>query len=175
MALARHITHVHQHGKHPELDFEPFSADFVGAYIQMRQECLVDGMYDSRKIIPTARTLLSILRISQGLARLHFKKTVEVCHIEEAIRLMKESKLSANQDSGNQQQDVRDAVSRVYDAIVKHLTTRCIDQVLIADLDALLTTKGFTSEEIRETLEKYNTLNVWQVSRDETLLRLVAH
>jgi len=199
MALARHITHVHQHDRHPELDFKPFSADFMrayvcharqyeptiprsmteyvtGAYIQMRQECLVEGMYDSRKIIPTARTLLSILRLSQALARIHFKKTVEVCHIEEAIRLMKESKLSAAQDSGaGSAQDVRDAVSRVYDAIIKHMSSRGIDQVLMADLDALLTTKGFTTEEIRDTLQKYNTLNVWQVSRDETLLRLVAH
>jgi DNA replication licensing factor MCM7 len=32
-ALARHVTHVHRENKHPALDFEPFSAPFLRAYI----------------------------------------------------------------------------------------------------------------------------------------------
>merc|ERR1719445_2974998 len=65
IALARHITHVHQHNTHPKLDFDPFSPAFlrayiakartfepvmlpklaefmIGSYTQMRQECLGD-------------------------------------------------------------------------------------------------------------------------------------
>merc|ERR1719402_1787981 len=33
IALARHITHVHQHNTFPKLDFEPYDSDFLRAYI----------------------------------------------------------------------------------------------------------------------------------------------
>jgi len=197
LALARHITHVHQHSRHPALDFEPYSSDFmrafiarsrqyepvipkdmtewiVGAYIQMRQDCLVDGLYDSRKIVPTPRTLLSILRLSQALARLHFKKKVAHEHVDEALRLMKESKMTAAKDDDHAGER-RDVVSRVYDAVIKHMTGRNVDSCRMVDLDSLLTTRGFTTQQISDTIEKYNNLNVWQVNRDRTMLRLVLH
>jgi len=197
IALARHITHVHQHNRHPELNFEPYSADFmrafiakartyepvipkglseymIGAYIQMRQECLVDGMYDSRKIVPTPRTLLSILRLSQSLARVNFSSKVTTENIEEAIRLMKESKMSSAKEDGPGS-DRRDVVSRIYDTVIKFMTTRNVDECRMADLDGVLSTQGFQPAQIEETIQKYNNLNVWQVSRDNTRLRLVSH
>jgi len=197
IALARHITHVHQHDRHPDLDFEPFSSEFlrayvakareyepvvpkeiteflVGAYVQMRQECLVDGVYDSRKIVPTPRTLLSILRLSQALARLEFCNRVKDKHIEEAIRLVKESKMSAAKDD-DVRNDRRDTVSRIYDAIINFMTSRNVDQCMTADLEAVLTTKGFSEDDIQDTYAKYGNLNVWQLSRDTNKLRLVIH
>lgn len=33
IALARHVTYVHQHKKNPELDFEPFDPKFLKVYI----------------------------------------------------------------------------------------------------------------------------------------------
>jgi len=196
IALARHITHVHQKSTHPELDFTPYSADFmrafiakartyepvvpkhltefiVGAYVSMRQECLVDGIYDSRKIVPTPRTLLSILRLSQALARISFSNNVSEEHIEEALRLMKESKISAAKDDDWRGADQRDVISKIYDAVIQYMTSRNVDSCRMADLEAILTTKSFTNEQIQETLTKYNTLNVWQVSRDKTTLRLI--
>merc|ERR1712156_306775 len=96
LSLAKHISYVHQHNTYPELDFEAFSSDFIRAYIakartyeptipkelteyivmsyvHVRQSCLAEnGTYDSRKIIGTPRALLSILRLSQALARIRF-------------------------------------------------------------------------------------------------------
>jgi len=116
LSLARHIAYVHQHDTYPELEFEAYSQDFMRAYvakaktfeptipkalteyivkqyIQVRQDCLgEDGQYDSRKIIGTPRALLSILRLAQAKARLHFRNIVNKSDVEEAMRLMTESK-----------------------------------------------------------------------------------
>jgi DNA replicative helicase MCM subunit Mcm2 (Cdc46/Mcm family) len=84
-ALARHVTHVHQHGVNPDLDFEPLSPEFikryiaqarsvtphvpralmpyiVEAYVELRQQ---DAAKPSDQTAMTARQLLSILRLSQ--------------------------------------------------------------------------------------------------------------
>merc|ERR1711879_469353 len=140
-------THVHQHSTHPPLDFEPFSSKFlrayvakartfeptispdeseflIGAYVSMRQKCLGDdGMYNSKKIVMTPRGLLSILRLSQALARLEFNNVVTNNNIEEAIRLMHESKKSTKTDD-DIQADQRDIVSRIYDMVIKHMLSR---------------------------------------------------
>jgi len=196
IALARHITHVHQHNTFPKLDFEPYDAEFIRAYIakarsynpvipvelteyitqtytQMRQECLgQDGLYNSKKIVMTPRGLLSILRLSQALARLEFNNVVTNNNIEEAIRLMHESKKSTKTDD-DIQADQRDIVSRIYDMVINHMLSRKEDEVSLSKLEEILTVRGFTTEQINETIMRYDSINVWAVSRDRTMLRLV--
>jgi len=196
IALARHITHVHQHNTFPKLDFEPYDCEFIRAYIakartynpvipvelaeyitqtytQMRQECLgEDGMYNSKKIVMTPRGLLSILRLSQALARLEFNSVVTNNNIEEAIRLMHESKKSTKTED-NIQADQRDIVSRIYDMVINHMLSRKEDEVALSKLEEILTVRGFTTEQINDTIMRYDSINVWAVSRDRTMLRLV--
>jgi DNA replication licensing factor MCM7 len=196
IALARHITHVHQHNTFPKLDFEPYDSEFLRAYIakartynpaipvelteyitqtytQMRQECLgQDGLYNSKKIVMTPRGLLSILRLSQALARLEFNSVVTNNNIEEAIRLMHESKKSTKTDD-DIQSDQRDIVSRIYDMVINHMLSRKEDEVALSKLEEILTVRGFTTEQINETIMRYDSINVWAVSRDRTMLRLV--
>jgi len=196
IALARHITHVHQHNTFPTLDFVPYESDFIRAYIakarsynpvipvelaeyitqtytQMRQECLgQDGLYDSKKIVMTPRGLLSILRLSQALARLEFNNVVTNNNIEEAIRLMHESKKSTKTEDSIQA-DQRDVVSRIYDMVINHMLSRREDEVSLSKLEEILTVRGFTTEQINDTITRYDSINVWAVSRDRTMLRLV--
>jgi hypothetical protein len=53
-ALARHITYVHRMNKHPELDFEPFSPEFMRSSILM-----------------TLMTLLTLLRTTLDTSFIH--------------------------------------------------------------------------------------------------------
>tara|TARA_B110000208_G_scaffold151672_1_gene183272 strand:- start:46 stop:258 length:213 start_codon:yes stop_codon:yes gene_type:complete len=67
----------------------------------------------------TARRLLSILRLSQGLARLRFHDSVEAEDVEEAIRLVHaasdiDEASGKNSDKGEKKQDV---TSRIYQMI----------------------------------------------------------
>ena len=101
-ALARHITYVHKHNRNPELGFTPYdpaflkhyiaaargfnpfvppelSSHIVEAYVELRQQ---DGRGASSEVgdqaAMTARALLSILRVSQALAKLRFSDSVAV-------------------------------------------------------------------------------------------------
>ncbi|KAJ3441620.1 DNA replication licensing factor mcm7 [Anaeramoeba flamelloides] len=126
LALARHVTFVHQYGTSPDLDFEPFSAKFLRsyiayartfnpsvpkklmnyiaeAYVSMRKSTTwVSGMQNTSRYKNarkdeehvTPRTLLSILRLAQALARLRFASSITKQDVEEAIRLLHISKAS---------------------------------------------------------------------------------
>jgi len=172
--LARHITYVHQHGRHPELDFEPMDPSFIRAYISearakapvipssvsselvevrslrepvvceaacvplwllpavaaasgavvfwcaqvrrltlalvlfcfghtvrdqsyvnMRANEAKEAAAANEQAVMTARRLLSILRLSQGLARLRFADEVAAEDVKEAIRLVHMSSVRA--------------------------------------------------------------------------------
>jgi DNA replication licensing factor MCM7 len=114
--LARHIVSVHKHCKHPDLDVEPLETNFlksyisqarnldpfipedlttyiIEAYVGLRQDDLSDSQGKGETHIMTARMLLSILRLSQGLARLRFSEQVAQADVDEAMRLVHMSKV----------------------------------------------------------------------------------
>lgn len=123
MALARHVSYVHQNLKPPTTDFTPLASLFIRSYVSMarrytphipealskhiveqyvamRKDDEVDGTHDNGEpkaggtTYTTARTLLSILRLAQALARLRFQEEVNKEDVDEAIRLMEASSKS---------------------------------------------------------------------------------
>lgn len=110
--LAKHVCHVHQYNCAPSVDMdEVFDAQFLRAYIAQAHQYqpfvpaslseYITGAYISMRcdeeesasrdyFFTTARTLLSILRLSQSLARLRFAREVEQSDVDESIRLMYE-------------------------------------------------------------------------------------
>eukprot|EP00479_Gromia_sphaerica_P005611 TRINITY_DN1667_c0_g1_i1.p1 TRINITY_DN1667_c0_g1~~TRINITY_DN1667_c0_g1_i1.p1 ORF type:complete len:83 (-),score=14.10 TRINITY_DN1667_c0_g1_i1:192-440(-) len=67
----------------------------------------------AKSLLGTARTLLSILRLSQALARLRFSGVVDQKDVEEATRLMYVSKSSmiSDEEGDRNRQDV---MSKIY-------------------------------------------------------------
>lgn len=56
IALARHVTFVHQFKKNPELDFEPFDPTFLKLYISQVMftcECTCTGRWRATSSSPT--------------------------------------------------------------------------------------------------------------------------
>jgi DNA replication licensing factor MCM7 len=115
--LAQHVTYVHMHNTHPQLDFEPVEATLmrhyiaecrkvrpivppamseyiVSSYVQMRKQQKEDEAEDKSYSYVTARTLLGVLRLSQALARLRMDGVVGQGDVDEALRLMDVSKAS---------------------------------------------------------------------------------
>eukprot|EP01083_Nonionella_stella_P083164 229811_1 len=196
IALARHISYVHQHLKHPELEFEPYSSDLlrayiaeartyepvippqltqyiVGCYVSMRAQSLDEnGQYDSRKIVGTPRALLSILRLSQALARIRFSNEVTQSDVAEAMRLMKEAKHSTLQRE-DIEREYEDEMSRIYGYIREHFETRHVDECRIADLKTILTTRGFNDDMIDKTLDAYQQNDIWYISANGETLSLI--
>lgn len=62
----------------------------------------------------SARTLLGVLRLSQALARLRFADIVEEPDVDEALRLMDVSKSSLQDDSEQEHEPDKSAVSQIF-------------------------------------------------------------
>eukprot|EP00850_Spirogloea_muscicola_P023878 SM000399S14704 [mRNA] locus=s399:46565:50072:- [translate_table: standard] len=181
IALARHVLHVHQHSAPPTLDFEPLDAmtlrayvaaaqrhrpsvpreltDYIAAaYAALRQE---EAQSDAPHSYTTARTLLSILRLSEALARLRMVEEVAQSDVDEALRLMHASKASLYGDE--QARTALDAVSDIY-TIIRDETLRS-HTLDVSYTDALnwVSRKAYTEAQLKECLEEYAALNVWQI------------
>eukprot|EP00850_Spirogloea_muscicola_P008010 SM000042S15277 [mRNA] locus=s42:148:3666:+ [translate_table: standard] len=181
IALARHVLHVHQHSAPPTLDFEPLDAttlrayvaaaqrhrpsvpreltDYIAAaYAALRQE---EAQSDAPHSYTTARTLLSILRLSEALARLRMAEEVAQSDVDEALRLMHASKASLYGDE--QARTALDAVSDIYTIIRDEaLRSHALD-VSYADALNWVSRKAYTEAQLKECLEEYAALNVWQI------------
>lgn len=126
--LARHVTYVHMHNRHPDtaaadgaesVVFAPHevrqyiararswrptvpksvSEYMVGAYVRMRQAQKRDEGSKKQFTHTSPRTLLGVLRLSQALARLRFAAEVVSDDVDEALRLIDVSKASLYNDA----------------------------------------------------------------------------
>ena len=112
----------------------------------------------------TARQLLSILRLSQALARLRFSDLVAREDVDEAIRLTHMSKASLMDHqqqfaNGGRKQDV---MSQIFNTLRDFATSskkRCLDMKLC---EAMVVRKGFTIEQMYSCIQEYEELNVIQ-------------
>eukprot|EP01083_Nonionella_stella_P097236 273296_1 len=189
--LAMHICHVHQHKKHPPLEFEPFSPAFLRAYIAEARKhepwiprTLTDAIVDqyvemrdrakemkAKHLLPTPRSLLSILRLSQALARLRMVDSVELRDVEEATRMMTEAKKSmfTEEDESRNEQD---ATSRIYHSISEFMEKNDTQRIKLSDILPSLTLKGFSRTLIDETLGQYEEMDVWMYNKEAGTITL---
>ncbi|KAJ6531336.1 MCM-domain-containing protein [Mycena capillaripes] len=135
--LAQHVTYVHMHNTHPELEQDVVEPNIMRHYIAMAREkrpvvpptvssYVVDSYVRLRKMgkedeeqgrshtYTSARTLLGVLRLAQALARLRFSDTVEHPDVDEALRLMECSKQSLEDDDGMDQGPDKSAISQIF-------------------------------------------------------------
>lgn len=186
LSLAHHVLTVHKDGRAPPpTAAAPLSAEILRAYIAAakRHEPVVPaGLQDylaavyaemraeeAASDIPhsytTARTLLSILRLSQALARLRFGDAVEQSDVDEALRLIRMSKSSLYDD--NEAGRAQDPISEIFAKIRQHAERTQRTSYSWADLVELLGT-AFRPEQIKQCLEDYQSINVWQCEGMET-------
>ncbi|AEO66142.1 30399b69-3dce-4c69-8360-66cda401e721 [Thermothielavioides terrestris] len=145
--LAKHVAHVHMHGRHPDLgtaDGVVFSPQEVRAYVaqartfrpvvpQAVSEYMVKTYVrlrnaqrraEQRRLQAnnfghtTPRTLLGVVRLAQALARLRFSNTVSHEDVDEALRLVEASKESlATDDRAQSGRRAMNASSKIYNLV----------------------------------------------------------
>ncbi|KAK6298648.1 hypothetical protein J4Q44_G00317030 [Coregonus suidteri] len=196
-ACSPHITYVHQHCHQPPTHFTPIDmklmrryislctrrqpvipealADYItAAYVEMRKEARVskDCTFTS------ARTLLSILRLSTALARLRLVDVVEKEDVNEAMRLMEMSKDSLQADKSSTTRAQRPA--DVIFSLLRELATEGVKGrggswglVRMAEAEQRCVSRGFTPAQFQEALDEYEELNVWQVNQARTRITFV--
>ncbi|KAH9786751.1 DNA replication licensing factor MCM7 [Citrus sinensis] len=147
----------------------------AAAYSNIRQE---EAKSNTPHSYTTVRTLLSILRISAALARLRFSETVAQSDVDEALRLMQMSKFSLYSD--DRQRSGLDAISDIYSILrdeaarsnkldvsyahaLNWISRKNLSECSVtwAFSGAFIT--GYSEAQLKECLEEYAALNVWQI------------
>jgi DNA replication licensing factor MCM7 len=124
----------------------------------------------------TPRTLLAIIRLSQGLARLRFKNEVDIFDIEEALRLIEVSRSQINEEDANEKVSYNlrnDVVGNVFH-IIREMCNASKDKTIkISDLQTKVISKKMTVENMQECIEEYSNLNVIYVDKNYTEITLI--
>lgn len=194
LSLARYIAHVHRTNTHPILDFKPYTQDFlrtyilkaksfdpfvpkdltnkiIDSYIKIRQNCFgKNKQYDSKKIIGTPRSLLSILRLSQALARIRFSKIVEDSDLIESIRLLEGSKKSTLKKK--EYHEKNDIQSCIFEDIKQFLKIKKQDKAKISEIITQLK-KKYEIKDINNCFNEYERLDILFINENRTWIRLI--
>jgi len=124
----------------------------------------------------TPRTLLAIIRVAQGLARLRFNEEVEQIDIDEALRLIEASRSSVNEDDAAEKNPYNartDAMSSIF-LIIRDLCSAKIDKTVgMADIERKVLSKGFKPEALHDTIENYVNLSIIFVNKSRTEVTLI--
>ena len=142
--------------------------EYIAAvYAEMRAEEAAAAVPHS---YTTARTLLSILRLAQALARLRFAEQVGQAEVDEALRLMRMSKHSLLDDAygvggggnSNAARAREDPTTAAYATLrddaqrTRRLTYRWDDLVQLLG-------RAFTLDQVRSMLEEYSNMGVFSL------------
>lgn len=206
LELSMHVTHVHVYGvapgriesggAHNEMQNDFFSRDLIRAFVGKvrRLNPLVDN--NAKKIITdvycamraqrghgavvTARTLLSLLRLSQSLARMRFSRVVQDRDVREAARLVEASRASlqprrAGEGAGTgfgfgQQAPVTTPVG-TFGAIKDLAKGR--PQISIDEVRTALALRGVSEAQLQETIKMYGDLAVLSLDPSGTNIILM--
>ncbi|KAJ3186748.1 Mcm2-7 hexameric complex component [Gaertneriomyces sp. JEL0708] len=190
LRLAQHIAYVHMHLRHPRVEGDADAVDtavirhyiakarkfaptipkevadyVVNAYVHLRSRAkeLEEFQYTS------ARTLLSVIRMSTALARLHFAEEVTIAHVDEALRLMDVSKASLLDREDGPAQDPISVIFELIKTLSKDSHGQMQKEVSINRIRDRVIGKGYTEDDLSACLEAYRDL--WMVTANGSKLR----
>eukprot|EP00457_Paulinella_chromatophora_P001680 gb/GEZN01001682.1/.p1 GENE.gb/GEZN01001682.1/~~gb/GEZN01001682.1/.p1 ORF type:complete len:737 (-),score=59.24 gb/GEZN01001682.1/:643-2853(-) len=165
--------------------FEPYvpielAEYIIQSYVGMRSEGVDEeggpSMYkgegrfsNNRQRFCTPRALLSILRLSQALARLHFRNEIQRDDCEEAMRLMAESKRTDDDKEAKK----TDSTSAIYQILKSYFSTSGKKSLKKADLENQVFTRGFTAQQLQVCLDEYVNLGIFNLSSAGATISLV--
>jgi DNA replication licensing factor MCM7 len=197
LALSRHVLHIHKFMKNPRQTSVPIppaafkkyvgacksiepaipvelTSYIVEAYVTARQKdsSSLGSQSSSNKstnqAVMTPRQLLSLLRLSQALARLRLSSSVSVNDVDEAIRLNYSSKSSLIEEDEARGRNAEDATSMIYAVIRDFAAIHRVDTVSYVAIEAMVVRKGFSKEQLQQTLAEYSDLGVLRMDDART-------
>ncbi|CAB9519862.1 Zygotic DNA replication licensing factor mcm3 [Seminavis robusta] len=170
--LREYIARARKHQPVVPQDVAPY---VVEAYVTLRMQDRPGAKKTTvggDQTVMTARQLLSILRLSQALARLRFSDYVAREDVDEAIRLTHMSKASLEDEGGDNGGRKRgrgeDATSRIFNILRDYATVQNSTSVALKTCEAMVLRKGFTAQQLQTCLEEYQALDIIQVNSART-------
>jgi len=189
-ALSMHILHVHKYLKDPDPTFEPLAPQVVKQYIAFARKFepvvppaltgyIVEQYVELRakdsmgqqgrggkndQTAMTPRQLLSILRLSQALARIRLAESISEEDVDEAIRLTNMSKASLEDDAPSGAHE--DPVSTIFRVLSDYVQQHGSRDMSYKQAEAMVVSRGFSNQQLQSVLIEYENLRVLHVSAD---------
>ncbi|KAJ1508741.1 Mcm2-7 hexameric complex component, partial [Coelomomyces lativittatus] len=117
----------------------------------------------------TARTLISILRMSQALARLRFSTIISIQDVDEALRLMNVSKVSLLEKKHKKYEH---PVTKIFN-LMRSMHQEDQEEINLIELRERVIAKGLTETQLEQTLKEYSDLGVIYVTTDRSKVRWI--
>lgn len=179
--LREYISRARKHQPVVPEDVAPY---IVEAYVSLRSQGSPEGRKQKNgdQTVMTPRQLLSILRLSQGLARLRFSDYVAREDVDEAIRLthMSKSSLTEQDDGGLGDQNSakrkwggEDVTSRIFNIIRDFSTSSRSQRIELKLVEAMVLRKGFTEQQLKQCLEEYQNLDIIMMNSTGTHIEML--
>ena len=172
--LREYIARARQHQPVMPPEVSPY---VVEAYVNLRSQENTGkrrGRKQNDQTAMTPRQLLSILRLSQALARLRFSDFVAREDVDEAIRLTHMSKASLEDDqvngTGKRKEDYK---SRIFSVIKDYSISSDSSTLEIKTVEAMALRKGFTSQQLQSTLTDYEELGLLTTNEAKTQITML--
>ena len=180
--LREYISRARKHQPVVPEDVAPY---IVEAYVSLRSQGTPEGRKQKNgdQTVMTPRQLLSILRLSQGLARLRFSDYVAREDVDEAIRLthMSKSSLMEHDDGGlggdpnsaKRKWGGEDVTSRIFNIIRDYSTSSRSQRIELKLVEAMVLRKGFTEQQLKQCLEEYQNLDIIMMNSTGTHIEML--
>lgn len=186
--LARHVMCVHREGRPPLNSFNPASASelrtyisiarrfepyipedvsdsIAGAYVGIRQA--EDEAGNEATGYTTARTLLSIIRLAEALARLRWSTVVYEKDVEQALKLMKMSKASLDMQKAATAQ-LSDPIETLF-LILRNWAGENSSELITCTVAHQLAAKNSLLDVLSTCLTEYTALGVWVTDAENNI------
>lgn len=186
--LADHVTKIHQTHALPELDFTPLSPKVIRAYVSYcnklepvvpkeHHQFIVQYYVDQRQqelnaskegyLYITPRSLLTIIRLSQALAKLRFDSQINFDDVKEAIRLVDHSRKSVDDKV---EMNPKKASIDIFGFIRSNMGPG--NSVSLKDLKRLAKQERIRQEDLDKVLAEYQRLDILTIDSNEMVYLL---
>eukprot|EP00375_Theileria_parva_P000584 XP_763254.1 DNA replication licensing factor MCM7 [Theileria parva strain Muguga] len=163
--------------------FKPVASDDILMelskwYINNRQDELQQELYQNYQYsYTTPRTILSILRLSQALARMRFSNDIIMSDLEESIRLTESMKHTINYELLQQKHKRKTTTSSNIMYIIKNLRNNLKNTkenwdgwININDVEQQLLSNGYKTKDLTDFISKYSQLAIILLNNNNTQL-----
>jgi DNA replication licensing factor MCM7 len=110
--------------------------------------------------------------MSQAVARLNFRESIEIADVDEALRLIRAAKSSLNDQAGPSNRDMSKA-TQVYEIIRQMHNVSQENDLAVDEIRRRVTGRGFTEDDMWNTIKEYSDYGVLFTTGDNTRLRFV--
>lgn len=194
LKLAEHVLFVHKNSVHPPLRFEPINVGLMKKYIAYAKqkkatiplgltEMVVERYVEIRKegrvakntTFLSARSLLSILRLSTALAKLRLAEEVSQEDIIEAFRLVEcsQESLKASENSRSRDRSKKNPTQQIFEIIKEMFDESGSSKLIVSKLNERCIMRGFRQDQITSCVQEYADLNVLLLNSNSTEITMI--